>query len=357
MIETELLCQFIQNTRFSENILSGHFLPDNNNMAFVDSNNVATVVVLDNTATNKPTVAAYGAMHVCASNQAYLMFCECDAKYTEKSVTIKKCKYDEYSPERDGCRQRCWQICNIYDKDIDYSRLPEYFGAFEDRYQQHLLVHVYDQLVNATIKTYNMDMCKNVTVDLYDIDFTDKTRWLYRDMMGFMVTDKKRYFEITINKSDLRAITENKRTKSSDVSYMELNSENQLYFSDYDSMITVVNRHDFLEFLWGIDGMLGIVAVQNQQPIGYILALNNHILQCYADTSDIACYLVCEISGKLSEEVPITMFMRECSDWICSELLEKAQKIHRIHRFHSRILPTRVKWESVFLMNIGTNLC
>lgn len=54
--------------------------------------------------------------------------------------------------------------------DIDYSGLPQYFGAFEDRTQQHLLVHVYDKLIQIAMKTSNMDLAKNVTVDLYDTD-------------------------------------------------------------------------------------------------------------------------------------------------------------------------------------------
>lgn len=58
----------------------------------------------------------------------------------------------------------------MFEKDFDYSGFPDYFGAFEDRIQQHLLVHVYDQLVNASVKTSNMDLCKNITIDLYDTE-------------------------------------------------------------------------------------------------------------------------------------------------------------------------------------------
>lgn len=58
----------------------------------------------------------------------------------------------------------------------------------------------------------------------------------------------------------------------------------------------------------------------------------------------------------MSDQTPITMFMRECNNWICEELLNKAQQLNRIHRFHSRVLPTHVKWENVFLMNIGTHM-
>ncbi|KAL3982427.1 hypothetical protein ACH3XW_47125 [Acanthocheilonema viteae] len=354
MIEAGSFCQFLQHAGFPHNPLCDHFLPDNNNLTFTDTKNVATVAVLDNMETNLPTVVALGAIHVCSSNQAYLMFCKYDLKYATKSVTIEECEHDEYCPEIDRYRQRYMKISGVWNKEIDYSRLSIYSNAFEDRRRQHLLVHVYEQLINITLKTRNMDVYKNITVDLYDSDFTEKTRQLYRDLMGFMVADQTRYFQITIEKSNLQAVT--KRTRNAKLTCMELNPKNELHFFEYDSVVTFMNRHDYLEFLYHINGVLGILAIEKQQPVGYVLALNNHILQCYANTPEIACDLIWKLSDKMSDQIPITMFMRECNDWICEELLNKAQQINRIHRFHSRTLPTRIKWENVFLMNIGTHI-
>uniref|UniRef100_A0A915PHS6 DUF7596 domain-containing protein n=1 Tax=Setaria digitata TaxID=48799 RepID=A0A915PHS6_9BILA len=317
---------------------------------------MATVIVLDSIEKNLPAIAALGAMHICTNNQAYLMFCECDLQYITKSVTVEDCKLETYCLKIDKSHQRCLKISNIWDKDLDYSGLPIYFSAFEDRLQQHLLVHVYEQLVNIALKTHNMDLCKNITVDLYDTDFTEKRRQLYRDLMGFMVADKGRYFQITIGKLSLQAITANKRTINPEMIYMELNSEDEFYFFDYDSVVTFMNRRSYLEFLCHIKGILGLVAIEKQQPVGYVLAVNNHILQCYANTPEIACDLIRGLSDKMSEGIPVTMFMRECNDWICKELLDKAREIQRIHRFHSRVFPIHVKWENVFLMNIGTHL-
>ncbi|CAG9538919.1 unnamed protein product [Cercopithifilaria johnstoni] len=354
MIETGLFCQFLQHVGFPHNLLCDHFLLDNNNVTFTDTKNVATVAVLDNVETNLPTVVAFGAMHICASNQAYLMFCKCDLKYATKSVTIEGCEQDECCVKIDKCRQRYMKISGVWNKEIDYSRLPIYSSAFEERRQQHLLVHVYEQLVNVTLKTRKMDVYKNITVDLYDTDFTEKTRQLFRDLMGFIVADKTRYFQITIEKSNLQTVT--KRTRNEEMTYMELNPKNELYFFEYDSIVSFMNRHDYLEFLHRINGVLGILAIEKQQPVGYVLAFNNHILQCYANTPEIACGLIWKLSDKMSDQIPITMSMRECNYWICEELLNKARQINRIHRFHSRILPTHVKWENVFLLNIGAHI-
>lgn len=69
MIQTGSFCQFLQHSGFPQNLLGDHFLPDNNNVTFTDTKDVATVAVLDNVETNLPTVVAFGAMHLCASNQ------------------------------------------------------------------------------------------------------------------------------------------------------------------------------------------------------------------------------------------------------------------------------------------------
>lgn len=54
----------------------------------------------------------------------------------------------------------------------------------------------------------------------------------------------------------------------------------------------------------------------------------------------------------------IKMFIMGNKDdnWICDELLTKAIYIQRIYRFHSRILPNRIKWEKIFLLNIEISL-
>ena len=52
--------------------------------------------------------------------------------------------------------------------EIDYSLLAQYYGAFAPRTHQPALVHIYDELVEMTLHTYNMDVTKNITIDLYD---------------------------------------------------------------------------------------------------------------------------------------------------------------------------------------------
>lgn len=52
----------------------------------------------------------------------------------------------------------------------------------------------------------------------------------------------------------------------------------------------------------------------------------------------------------------MNMFIRIFDGWICDKFLKKAEQLKRVHRFHTRILPTRIKWDQVFIMNIGVHL-
>ncbi|VDK47859.1 unnamed protein product [Gongylonema pulchrum] len=69
MTEIVALNRLLQNTKFSSSILHNRFFPDNNNSSFTDSNNVATVTVLENTQTGPSNVVAFGAIHLYTSNQ------------------------------------------------------------------------------------------------------------------------------------------------------------------------------------------------------------------------------------------------------------------------------------------------
>lgn len=62
------------------------------------------------------------------------------------------------------------KITTSFDKDVDYSELPAYYGAFGKRDRQPIQTHVFDNLVKMTLGTYNLDVKMNVTLDLYDPD-------------------------------------------------------------------------------------------------------------------------------------------------------------------------------------------
>jgi hypothetical protein len=100
----------------------------------------------------------------------------------------------------------------------------------------------------------------------------------------------------------------------------------------------------------------GTVALDaEQQPVGYVLSLNDRILQCYADNFEIASQIMIE-HLKLMTSLSVKMFVAAHDQLYFEKLSNKAKSIRRVRRFHSRIIPSGVKWSQIFAFNIGVNL-
>ncbi|VDD93961.1 unnamed protein product [Enterobius vermicularis] len=324
--------ELLEKTKANE-VLCGRLLPTNNNVAFIDNNTIYTVTVVDNTDENKPI--AFGAFHICSKNQ----------------------------------------VVEIADPEIQAEYLPQYYGAFGDRINQPALVHAYDQLIEMTFTIYNMDVTKNITVDLYNFElFNEDKKVEMRDRLGFLVSNDCNIYEVTANKSVLQNIMDEETEQNIYLSYEEMTEANKEYILDYDSTISLYNRDIYLEFLLSIKEIVkqpifsimrkkinnllqlnGVVACEAGQPVGYALGLNNRVLQCYAETESIARGLLRELLPKISGEA-VTMFVPERKDKASATILDKAIDARRIQRYHSRIIPAQIKWEAIFAMNIGLAL-
>lgn len=93
MVETGSFCQLLQHNGFLHNLHCDYFSPDNNNVTFTDSKDVATVIVLDNVETNLPAVVAFGAMKVCANNQVTFQTVTCNSiKSIDRFLKYYLCK-------------------------------------------------------------------------------------------------------------------------------------------------------------------------------------------------------------------------------------------------------------------------
>lgn len=72
-ISTSSIQSFLKKSNLDE-ILNGRFLPDNNNIAFVDSSQVAVVSVMDGISSNQTAVVAVGALLVYSNTQVNYPF-------------------------------------------------------------------------------------------------------------------------------------------------------------------------------------------------------------------------------------------------------------------------------------------
>lgn len=118
--------------------------------------------------------------------------------------------------------------------------------------------------------------------------FAEVSDELWRDRDGFIVTDRSRYTEIEISRASLVNILQ-KTKKDESVTFESLNAKTSAAFLEYDSDVCVTDRSEYLEYLFSLTGIKGTVALDtSKRPVGYVLSLGNHILQCYGDSPEIS---------------------------------------------------------------------
>ncbi|VDM41531.1 unnamed protein product [Toxocara canis] len=353
MLTSAALWRLHDNTK-SDGVLCGRLLPLNSNAAFVDGRNVSTVTIVDETPHGIKPVA-FGAFHIYSNSQAYFMVNRCERDYANKFFTVERYRDIEPLPNAEKNRHQCFKITATFKDDVNYSALPSYYGAFGKRDRAPLQTHLFDSLVMITLGTYNMDVNENITLDLYDPDeFDEEQRNLWRDRTGFVIIDKNRFYEITIKKSDLLEILNERQQKTLQLVCEQLCPGSEVHFQDYDSTLSIFSRQDYMDSLLRIKELKGVVALENNQPVGYALMLGDRLIQCYAENTEIARRLFMEICQQAGGSV--IMSVKKCEGWICDEMLKRATRARRIQRLHTRIASTQVEWAKVFALNIGVHL-
>uniref|UniRef100_A0A914Y035 DUF7596 domain-containing protein n=1 Tax=Panagrolaimus superbus TaxID=310955 RepID=A0A914Y035_9BILA len=356
MLATTEIRNLLQNTKI-ERVLGGNLLPANNNSSFLSLEDVYTVTVVEDNPKGSIPIA-FGLFNRCSPNQVYCAVITLKKGYETKFVALERVKNEMGVDAEDVRRHACYRISRVEEKEVDTGSLPQYYSAFAVREVYPLHQCVVDALIDNTIGHKNMDMKRNITVDLYDTHsgrFAEVRDELWRDRDGFIVGDRLRYAEIEISRASLLN-TLQKNKKDETITYETLNSKTSAAFLEYDSEICVSDRSEYLEYLFSLTGIKGTVALdKSKRPAGYVLSLGNHILQCYGDSPEIANATLAKHVSQMIEPA-LSMFIRYDKNWASNELVAAASASRRVRRFHSRIVPTQVKWNKVFALNMGTHL-
>lgn len=346
-MRTDGVLDLTRNTKTNK-ALGGALLPANNNVGFLPFADVHTVTVLDESG-QEPV--AYGAFNQYAGNQAYSMLGKIDEKYKGKRIWIKEAK----APAEDTDPNSHYiQIRKLANEFPELGGLPQYTRAFAEHEGQTLHLHLVDALLKYSVGTENMDSKKNITVDLYADEADDASGGEWRDESGFVVGDRFRFTEITVDRQELLKIVSGVATK--DVTVKNIDKGTLDAVVDYDAVVTVHNRQNFIEHLAETPKLIGKVALNpHGDSMGYAMALGDRVLLCYGETEAIQTSLLSELVADMpSSSVQLTI--RE----VVSEIGEKLRKVatsqRRLYRFHTRIVPTQVKWEKVLAMNAGLAL-
>jgi len=374
MLAKAQIQRLVKNSKVDK-ALDGNLLPLNNNECFLNLGDVSSVTVVDDDPKGAVPVA-FGLFNRCSSNQVYCSIVAVSPNYENNFVNTQKvkCKIAELGLT-DDCstnQHSLLKLTDVFPELPDLSGLPQYFSAFAEPVARPLLTCVVDQLIEQTVGTFNVEMMRNLTVDLYDShaglhEHSDK---LWRDFSGFVVADRFRYCEININRKTFLEVVKQgfkvapavKEILQDDGTMMPyriepISKKNISLIAEYDQTIALMNREDYLEYLVGLTGVTGVVALDAQnQPQGYVLSLNERILQCYAEDVDVASHLLLENFANNTSVDQLSLFVRLGGDWVAENLVEKATTVRRVRRFHTRIVPTSVKWSKIFAYNMGVHL-
>ncbi|VDK75661.1 unnamed protein product [Cylicostephanus goldi] len=147
------------------------------------------------------------------------------------------------------------------------------------------LLHLVDALVESSVGKFNLDLNKNLTIDLFEGKQKNSEEFVaqWRDITGFVVSDKFRFEEVLIDRSYLTNLKEAEST----VVIEKIDKENLLPVLDYDGEISIYDRTEHVTALLRTPGINGNVALRDGQPCGYALSCKNRVLLCYAENEEV----------------------------------------------------------------------
>lgn len=89
--------------------------------------------------------------------------------------------------------------------------MPTYIQVHHNPYERLVVEHLIDNLAENTLGRYNLELKKNITMDVFD---SDGDAFL-RDNAGFIVTDRLQLHQITVDaRQTLRVLRPNPGKKN-----------------------------------------------------------------------------------------------------------------------------------------------
>jgi len=243
----------------------------------------------------------------------------------------------------------------------DRSTLPMYVQVHWNSDERLVLEHLVENLAETTLGRRNLELKKNLTIDMFDSDGDT----YIRDNAGFIVADRLRFQQITVNSQQLASVL---KPDGSVIVELVHGADGRQLALDYDGVLSPYNRAEFLEFLAGKSkfytartksGRIAATEGEHTGPdtLGYMAVstdvANPRILCLYAENEAIAHALI----GQYLKESRATniVFCSSLDHWSQVESLSSFRS-RTIYRRHTRALPANVKWDKIYCVNVGMHL-
>lgn len=315
----------------------------NNNASFIVQESPAvTALIVD----ENETVVACGVVTVYSPKQAYCILGVVGEGYRNHTIWI-----EETPAEKKGLY--VYKIIRSVPYIIDYKAPTIFETVFADHKGRSAFVHLIDSLVHCSIGKGNMDVNKNMTIDLLNIDSLEHQEVLaqWRDVAGFVVSDKHRFEEVLVDRSNLLSMGD----AASTIVIVNVTKENQLLVLDYDAGISIYDRSEHVTALIHTPGITGKLALNEGQPCGYALLRNNRILLSYANNEEAFKQLLSEVAKDLVSS-QCKMFLRLGAHKVTEQIIENSLERKEVTRLHTRTNVSGIKWDLIYCCNIGLHV-
>ncbi|CAJ0609325.1 unnamed protein product [Cylicocyclus nassatus] len=323
-------------------VLGGGLLPLNNNAAFIRESTAVIVTIVD----QNDRAVACGAVSMYSAKQAYCVLGEVADDYRNCTIWIEEVPSEKKE-------SRVYRIIRSVPHIVDRTAPTIFETVFADHNGRPTLLHLVDALVESSVGKFNLDLNKNLTIDLFEGKQKNSEEFVaqWRDITGFVVSDKFRLEEVLIDRSYLT----NLKQAESTVTIEKIDKENLLPVLDYDGEISIYDRTEHVTALLRTPGINGNVALRDGQPCGYALSCKNRVLLCYAENEEVFKQLI----STLAEDMKYSqckMFVRNGTSDVTQKIIEAAKERKAVTRLHTRTNIHGIKWNFIYCTNVGLHI-
>lgn len=224
---------------------------------------------------------------------------------------------------------------------------------FADHDGRPTLLHLIDALVECSVGKTNFDINKNVTVDLFEGNGGTEEEAVadWRDVNGFVVADKHRFEEVTVDRSHLLCLAD----PTSEVATEPINKADLFPLLDFDAEVSIYDRTEHVTALIQTPGVNGKMAFRGGQSCGYALICKDRVLVCYADNEDTFRQLISSVAKDMKDD-QCKMFVRYGAHETTQRIIENATERKEVTRLHTRSNINGIKWSMIYCSNVGLHI-
>ncbi|GMR47537.1 hypothetical protein PMAYCL1PPCAC_17732 [Pristionchus mayeri] len=262
-----------------------------------------------------------------SNNYAYAILGEQSPVVKNKTIRVRREDEEESSNLK---------LVSIENEREDRRLLPVYVQFHYHPKERFADSHTLDFLAERVLGRTNLELKKNVTIDLFEIPSHT------RDESGFVVADKMQFVFESYNVPNLR----NQLSPSKDAAVARFSSSDLDELIEYDHSVSGFDRTAYLEEM--TTGTSCFIARQEGQMVGVLFGKEGRVFSLFGDTRSIVDSLLDAFLSTLSSS---TVSLFSPAGHFKGSLTSRA-----VFRRHSRVVPSAIDWSRIYAHNAGMNI-